>query len=68
MKTTREMTKALLTGGVVLLLVLTLAGHALAQSCPAGLISWWPGDGNANDVSGVNHGTPQHGATFTSGR
>jgi len=30
---------------------------------PAGLISWWPGDGNANDIFGTNHGTLQGGAT-----
>ncbi len=24
---------------------------------PAGLVAWWPGDGNANDVFGVNNGT-----------
>jgi hypothetical protein len=24
---------------------------------PSGLISWWPGDGNANDVASTNHGS-----------
>lgn len=33
-----------------------------------GLVSWWPGDGNANDVLGTNHGTPQNGATFAPGK
>jgi hypothetical protein len=31
---------------------------------PAGLVSWWPGDGNPNDIRGNNSGTVQGGATF----
>ena len=34
---------------------------------PAGLVSWWPGDGNANDIEGVNHGVLTGGATVTGG-
>jgi hypothetical protein len=34
---------------------------------PEGLISWWPGDGNANDIQGVNDGTLLDGATFAVG-
>lgn len=34
---------------------------------PSGLVSWWPGDGNANDIAGSNHGTLQNGTTFTAG-
>lgn len=34
---------------------------------PAGLVSWWPGDGNAIDIVGSNHGTLQNGATFAPG-
>jgi hypothetical protein len=34
---------------------------------PAGMVSWWPGDGNANDIKGGNNGTLQGGATFASG-
>jgi hypothetical protein len=43
---------------------------ASLQTCvppPAGLMSWWPGDGNANDVVGANHGTLQNGVTFSPG-
>ncbi len=25
---------------------------------PAGLVAWWPGEGNANDAAGTNHGAP----------
>jgi len=39
-----------------------------AQSCdppPAGIISWWPGDVNANDITGSNNGILEGGATAT---
>ena len=34
---------------------------------PSGLVSWWPGDGNANDIVDSNHGTLEGGATFAPG-
>ncbi|MBI3415922.1 MAG: immunoglobulin domain-containing protein, partial [Verrucomicrobia bacterium] len=34
---------------------------------PTGLIAWWPGDGNANDLAGTNHGTLRNGAGFAPG-
>jgi hypothetical protein len=40
------------------------------QNCippPAGLVAWYPGDGNANDIQGGNHGALQNGATFAAG-
>jgi hypothetical protein len=43
--------------------VLTLSG----VTPPSGLVGWWPGDGNANDIVGVNNGTWQGSATFTAG-
>lgn len=36
-------------------------------SPPDGLISWWSGDGNANDIVNGNHGTPKNGASFVNG-
>jgi hypothetical protein len=33
----------------------------------AGLVSWWPGEGGANDVVSTNNGTLQGGATFVAG-
>ena len=30
---------------------------------PPGMVSWWPGDGNANDIWGGNHGTLTGDAT-----
>jgi concanavalin A-like lectin/glucanase superfamily protein/thrombospondin type 3 repeat protein len=46
-----------------------------AAGCPVGacfppptsMISWWPGDGNTNDIQDGNNGTLQGGATFSSG-
>ncbi len=43
---------------------------AAPQACippPAGLVSWWPGDGNAQDIQGGNNGTLQNGVTFGTG-
>jgi len=34
----------------------------------SGLVAWWHGEGNANDVVGTNHGTLQNGATFAIGK
>ncbi|MGQ0796315.1 MAG: LamG-like jellyroll fold domain-containing protein [Methanobacteriota archaeon] len=30
---------------------------------PSGLVAWWPGDGNANDIISSNHGLLRNGAT-----
>ncbi len=35
---------------------------------PSGMVSWWPGDGNANDIQGGNDGSLQNGATFAAGK
>ncbi|UCF18697.1 MAG: LamG domain-containing protein [Gemmatimonadota bacterium] len=40
---------------------------ALCIPPPADVVGWWPGDGNALDVAGENHGTLHYGATFTDG-
>ena len=33
-----------------------------------GLISWWPGDGNTDDIANANHGMLEGGATFAAGQ
>ncbi|MBZ5555628.1 MAG: putative Ig domain-containing protein [Acidobacteriia bacterium] len=38
-----------------------------ALTPPSGLVDWWPGDTNANDIVGNNNGTFTNGATYTSG-
>lgn len=51
--------------------LLLLPALAQAQQCfpaPAGLVSWWPGDGNANDIVSTNDGTLVNGATFAPGQ
>ena len=35
---------------------------------PAGMVSWWPGDGNANDIIGVNDGVLSGDASFAPGK
>jgi type II secretory pathway pseudopilin PulG len=53
---------------IVTLLVCLLTAATFAQSIPqSGLVGWWPGEGNANDVIGSNHGTPLGGVTFKPG-
>jgi hypothetical protein len=34
---------------------------------PSGLVGWWPGEGNPNDIVGTNNGTLLNGATFAPG-
>lgn len=47
-----------------------LAGKYKVQSTvPTGLVAWFTGDGNANDISGnVNNGTLQGGLTYAVGK
>src|SRR5438034_428938 len=35
---------------------------------PSGMVAWWPGDGNADDIQGSNNGSLQNGATFVAGK
>jgi len=37
------------------------------HGCAPNMISWWPAEGNANDILGGNNGTLQNGATFALG-
>ncbi len=34
---------------------------------PSGLVGWWPGNGNANDIFGGNNGTLEGNTTFAAG-
>jgi internalin A len=52
--------------GLVALWSLACACHVWGGDCfsaPPGLVSWWPGDGNANELVGTNSGILQGGAT-----
>jgi hypothetical protein len=68
MKTTRQ--RFTTFGGFILLLSLAALTQSGAQTCvqaPTGLVSWWPGDGDALDIVGGNNGMLQNGATFAAG-
>jgi hypothetical protein len=58
-----------LQGGIVFLLLAMLAfaldAAAAGVPAPSGLVGWWPGDGNANDMAGTNNGILMGGATAT---
>ena len=41
------------------------AGYILA---PAGMVNWWPAEGNVEDIFGGNHGTPQNGCSYVPGK
>jgi hypothetical protein len=65
-----DMFKEALGMGVVLLALCFSVSFAAAHTCvepPSGLVRWWPGDGDADDIVGANHGTLQNGATFANG-
>ena len=53
-----------LSAGIILLAAITATTpQTVGASCtapPAGLVSWWPGEGNANDVVGGNNGAAQN--------
>jgi len=55
---------------IIVLLALaavSLSGAISAQTL-VGLVSWWPGDGNADDIVDGNPGTLHGGATFAPGK
>jgi hypothetical protein len=58
--------KSTICSGLFSGIVFCVASGAIAQT--SGPIAWWPGDGNANDAVGSNHGTLHNGATYAAGR
>ena len=55
----------------ILVGTMLLAFSVHAQTCippPAGLVGWWPGNGNARDIYGGNDGILENGATFGAGK
>ena len=46
---------------VLMLLAVDVSGACLPP--PVGLVGWWPGDGDANDLAGTDNGVLQGGAT-----
>src|SRR2546426_1818783 len=47
--------------------VLSLTLPTRCCNPPPGLVSWWPGEGNANDVVGSNNGKLVNGVSFVPG-
>ena len=55
----------------VLFIVWGGRGSAQAPSCvppPSGMVAWWPGDGNTNDIAGGNNGTIVGGVSYAPGK
>src|SRR5579864_8859362 len=52
-------------GATIMANALDFVGGACTPA-PSGLVSWWPGDNEANDVTGTNDGTV-NGSTFALG-
>lgn len=56
---------------IIFVFIVLTTGSVLAQTCapqPSGLVAWYPGDGNADDITAnANNGTLQGGATFAAG-
>jgi hypothetical protein len=55
------------TNGVTLKTAGTQTITATGTAIPPGIVSWWPGNGNANDIIGSNNGTLVGGASFGPG-
>ena len=47
--------------------VLSSNAMLTVYSTTYGLVSWWPGEGNANDIAGTNNGTLMNGVGFVAG-
>src|SRR5260370_32279240 len=46
----------------------TGGGGSACLNPPSNGVSWWAGDGNANDANAVNNGTVQGGTSFAAGQ
>jgi hypothetical protein len=71
MKLNRITAVDLLVGDLAAMILVLCPAEVEAQSCvepPAGLVSWWPGDGTADDIQDGNDGQLEGGATFAGGK
>jgi hypothetical protein len=50
------------------LVTVTSAGVPGCLAAPAGIVSWWTGDGTANDYLGRNNATPSPTLTYSTGK
>jgi uncharacterized repeat protein (TIGR01451 family) len=49
-------------------LLMSAVSTAACSVAPSGMVSWWPANGNANDIIGGNMGMLLNGATFSTGQ
>lgn|SRR3990172_186482 len=71
MRTLRSLITVASLVALVLAISLSNGVRTAAQTSsqfPAGLVAWWPADGNALDVVGSNNGTLLNGTTFALGK
>jgi hypothetical protein len=47
--------------------IIAAESTAVCLEPPSGMVSWWPGDGNASDIIGPNDGRLKNGTTFAPG-
>jgi hypothetical protein len=71
MPCTRDWFTAGLRVGLALFVSCCVFSLAAAQTCvqpPTGLVSWWPGEENAEDIQSGNNGTLEGATTFDTGK
>ena len=71
MKHAAQKFNASLGWGLALFVGLSFVGTVRAQTCidpPAGMIAWWPGDGNAKDILGGRDGVNVGDVQFAPGK
>jgi hypothetical protein len=54
-------------GSVTSAVAVLTVHEAVCTNAPAGLVSWWPGEGNGNDIIGSNPGTVSSGVSYSAG-
>lgn len=65
--------KIIIFAGSAFILLLTAFETSTVAQCvpaPVGVVSWWPGEGNGNDIFGPTYenGTLENGVTFSPGK
>jgi hypothetical protein len=45
-----------------------LVSTAAADEPASGVVAWWKGEGNANDIAGANNGTVQGNTVYAAGK
>jgi uncharacterized repeat protein (TIGR03803 family) len=61
------LTGTVIIGGQTFTVIELAPGGADCVPPPSGMVAWWPGDGNANDIVGGNNGALVNGAGFAPG-